>query len=91
MANVRDELYFMTQEDAAEAVEDCNMTLRYLYDKLDMLQRRKKNLVERLDKEIKACQDDIYKEINTRKAIEDAHFTTEEYRDIQDLTFDDVT
>lgn len=91
MAKIRDELYFMTPEEAAEAVEDCNMTLRYLYEKLDRLQRRKKSLIERLDKEIKGCQEDIYKEINTRKAIEDAHFATEDYRDIQDLTFDDVT
>lgn len=91
MAKVRDELYFMTPEEATEAVEDCNTTLRYLYDKLDKLQKRKKKLIERVDKEIKTCQDEIYATINTRKAIEDAHFVTEEYRDIQDLTFDDVT
>ena len=91
MAKVRDELYFMTQGEAEAAMEACNTNLSYLYDKLDRLQKRKKKLMDRIDKEIKTCQDEIYQEINTRKAIEDAHFATEEYRDIQDLTFDDVT
>lgn len=91
MAKIRDEIYFMSQEQAADAIESCNAKLGYLYDKLDKLQKRKKSLIERIDVEIKSCQDDIYKEINTRKVIEDAHFATEEFRDIQDMTFDDLT
>ena len=91
MAKVRDEIYFMSQEQAADAIESCNAKLEYLYDKLDKLQKRKKKLIERIEKEIDSCQRDIQNEINTRKAIEDAHFTTEEFRDIQDLTFDDIT
>lgn len=91
MAKIRDEIYFMSQEQAADAIESCNAKLGYLYDKLDKLQKRKKRLIERIEKEITDCQDDINSEISTRNAIEDAHFTTEEFRDIQDLTFDDVT
>lgn len=90
-SKVRDELYFMTPEEASNAMDECTATLGFLYDKLDRLQKRKAKLVKRADKDIKECQDEIYKTINLRNAINDAHFATGEYRDIQDLTFDDVT
>lgn len=81
----------MTPEKAAEARDECTAELDYLYDKLDRLQKRKAKIMKKLDDEISRCQQDIYSMIETRKAIEDAHFATEDFRDIQDLTFDDVT
>lgn len=87
----RDKLYFMSPNEAAEEYDSCTCKLEYLYSKLALLQNRKKQLTARIDSEIDEVMQDINNTISLRNAINDAHFATEEYRDIKEITFDDIT